>query len=119
MDLRRQQAFYSFVTKVFKTRSKHHDAGTGSFHSSSVNSEILVQSYDIVIEFSIVFLYLDSVIDNRQDRKVQHKMSDIIALVFFAIPVNAVEWISIDIFGEEHETFLKKYLEFPNGKRYN
>ena len=46
-------------------------------------------------------------------------MSDIIALVFFAIPVNAVEWISIEIFGKEHETFLKKYLELPNGKRYN
>jgi hypothetical protein len=28
--------------------------------------------------------YLETVIDNRQETKVQHKMSDIIAIVFMA-----------------------------------
>ena len=35
--------------------------------------------------------YLDTVTDNRQEKKVQHKMSDIIALVFFAMLANADE----------------------------
>jgi len=55
------------------------------------------------------------VIDNRQEKKVRHKMSDIIALVFFAMLANANEWVAIEIFGKEHETFLRKYLELPNG----
>jgi len=38
-----------------------------------------------------VFKYLETVIDNRQEKKVRHKMSDIIALVFFAMLANANE----------------------------
>jgi len=59
--------------------------------------------------------YLKKVRDNRQEKKVQHKMSDIIALVFFAILANADEWVGIEIFGKEHETYLRRYLELPNG----
>jgi len=62
-----------------------------------------------------VLQYLDMVVDSRQARKVQHKMSDIIALVFFAMLSNADEWVEIEIFGKEHEGFLRKYLELPNG----
>jgi len=53
--------------------------------------------------------------DNRQEKKVLHKMSDIIALVFFAMLANANEWVEIEIFGQEHEAFLRRYLELPNG----
>lgn len=28
---------------------------------------------------------------------------------------NANEWPTIEIFGKEHEKFLRKYLELPNG----
>jgi predicted transposase YbfD/YdcC len=59
--------------------------------------------------------YLNMVNDNRQTRKVQHKMSDIIALVFFATLANANEWVAIEIFGREHEEFLRKYLELASG----
>lgn len=59
--------------------------------------------------------YLDMVTDNRQAKKVKHKMGDIIALVFFAMLANADEWVEIETFGEEHEEFLRKYLELPNG----
>ena len=59
--------------------------------------------------------YLETVEDNRQEKKVRHKMSDIIALVFFAMLSNADEWTEIEIFGQEHEEFLKKYLELPFG----
>ena len=58
---------------------------------------------------------LEQVIDTRQEKKVLHKMEDIIALVFFAMLANANEWIEIELFGKEHEQFLRKYLELPNG----
>jgi predicted transposase YbfD/YdcC len=42
-------------------------------------------------------------------------MSDIIAVVFFATLANSDEWTSIEIFAKEHEKFLRRYLELPNG----
>jgi len=42
-------------------------------------------------------------------------MGDIIALVFFALVGNADDFVEIEVFGNEHEEFLKKYLELPNG----
>ena len=62
-----------------------------------------------------ILQYLELVTDNRQEKKVLHKMSDIIALVFFAMLSNANEWVEYEIFGQEHEEFLRKYLELPNG----
>ncbi|BCJ93140.1 ISAs1 family transposase [Anaerocolumna cellulosilytica] len=59
--------------------------------------------------------YLEQVEDLRQKKKILYKMSDIIALVFFAMLANADEWIAIEIFGKEHEKFLRRYLELPNG----
>lgn len=57
---------------------------------------------------------LSTVEDRRQEKKVQHKMSDIIAIVLFASLVNANEWMEIYYFAKEHETYLRKYLELPN-----
>lgn len=62
-----------------------------------------------------IMKYLSIVTDKRQERKVLHKMSDIIALVFFAMLGNANEWVEIETFGEEHEEFLRRYLELRNG----
>ena len=59
--------------------------------------------------------YLETVTDHRQEKKVRHKIGDIIALVFFAMLANANEWVAIEIFGKEHEEFLRRYLELPNG----
>ena len=59
--------------------------------------------------------YLNLVTDTRQEKKVLHKMGDIIALVFFALLSNADEWTAIEVFGKEHEEFLRKYLELPHG----
>jgi len=59
--------------------------------------------------------YLQGVIDRRQKKKVLHKMGDIIALVFFAQLANANEWVAIEIFGREHEKFLRGYLALTNG----
>lgn len=59
--------------------------------------------------------YLINVTDMRQEKKVWHKMSDIIALVFFAMLSGADEWTEYEIFAKEHEVFLRTYLELPNG----
>ena len=62
-----------------------------------------------------ILKYLSTVMDMRQEKKVLHKMRDIIALVFFAMLSNANEWVEIEAFGNEHEPFLREYLELPNG----
>lgn len=62
-----------------------------------------------------ILAYLSTVEDKRQARKVLHKMSDIIALVFFASLANADDFVEIEVFGKEHEDFLREYLELPNG----
>jgi predicted transposase YbfD/YdcC len=68
-----------------------------------------------VAKLENILKYLNKVSDNRQERKVRHKMSDIIALVFFATLANMNDWVSIEIFGKEHEQFLRKHLELANG----
>lgn len=62
-----------------------------------------------------ILKYLDLVMDSRQEKKVLHKMKDIILLVFLALLANADEWTEIEIFGKEHEEFLRGYMELPHG----
>src|SRR5699024_3311251 len=59
--------------------------------------------------------YVSTVTDCRQEKKVRHKMMDIIMLVFFATLANADDWVEIEVFGKEHEDFLRNYLELPYG----
>ena len=59
--------------------------------------------------------YVSTVTDARQEKKVLHKMMDIIMLVFFAMLANADDWVEMEVFGKEHETFLRNYLELTNG----
>lgn len=59
--------------------------------------------------------YLETVTDTRQAAKVRHKLKDIIMLVFFATVANADDWVEMEVFGKEHEDFLRRYLELSNG----
>lgn len=59
--------------------------------------------------------YVSTVTDIRQEKKVLHKMMDIIMLVFFATLGDADDWVEMEVFGKEHEDFLRNYLELPNG----
>ena len=59
--------------------------------------------------------YVSTVTDIRQEKKVRHKMMDIIMLVFFAMLGNADDWVEMEVFGKEHEDFLRNYLELPYG----
>jgi predicted transposase YbfD/YdcC len=67
------------------------------------------------IEMLKLLTHLEMITDNRQEKKVRHKMKEVIALVFFASIGNADDFVEIETFGEEHEEFLRKYLELPNG----
>lgn len=62
-----------------------------------------------------IMAYLERVEDKRQEKKVRHKMGDIIALVFFASVANADDFVEIEVFGKEYNEFLGKYLELPGG----
>jgi predicted transposase YbfD/YdcC len=62
-----------------------------------------------------IMQYLTYAVDSRQKGKISHKMSDIIALVFFAMLAGADEWTEYEVFGKEHEQYLRKYLELPYG----
>ena len=53
--------------------------------------------------------------DPRQQAKVKHLMSDIIAIVFFAELANASEWIEISLFAQANEKPLREHLELPHG----
>lgn len=59
--------------------------------------------------------YVSTVADIRQEKKVLHKMMDIIMIVFFAMLSNADDWVEMEVFAREHEDFLRNYLELPNG----
>lgn len=46
---------------------------------------------------------------HQTGKKVLHKMMDIIMLA------NADDWVEMEVFGREHESFLSDYLELPSG----
>ena len=53
--------------------------------------------------------------DIRQEWKIKHKISDIIAIVLLALLGNADEWELIEDFAYANERFMKEHLELPNG----
>jgi len=62
-----------------------------------------------------IFQWLNLVVDIRQAKKVKHMMKDIILIVFFAKLAKADEWMDIYYFAASKESFLKKYMDLPNG----
>ncbi len=57
--------------------------------------------------------------DVRQEKRVLHKMLDIIMLVFFAMLANADDWVEMEVFGKGHEDFLRNFWKISrrNGMR--
>ena len=62
-----------------------------------------------------LFEKLERINDPRQPWKIKHKLSDIIAIVFFAMLGNADEWEEIQTFAIMNEEVLRTYLELPGG----
>ena len=59
--------------------------------------------------------WMDYIEDIRQEKKVRHKLKDIIVIVLFATLSNVDDWVEIEFFAHYHEEYLKKYIELKNG----
>ena len=53
--------------------------------------------------------------DPRIDRQRLHKLIDIIVIAICGVICGADTWVDIAHYGNEKKSFLKKYLELPNG----
>ena len=58
---------------------------------------------------------MDYIEDMRQEKKVRHKLKDIIVIVLFATLANVDDWVEMEYFAHYHEEYLKKYIELKNG----
>ena len=53
--------------------------------------------------------------DKRQEKKVRHKLLDIVVVMLFAKLANADDWQEVEIFAKSNEEFLRQYIELENG----
>lgn len=53
--------------------------------------------------------------DPRMDRTKKHKLIDILFITLAAILCGCEDWEDIESYGHKKESWLKKYLELPNG----
>ena len=51
----------------------------------------------------------------RQERKVKHKLKDIIVIVLFATLANVDDWVEMEYFAYYNEEYLKRYIKLENG----
>ena len=59
--------------------------------------------------------WMEYIEDVRQERKVRHKLKDILVIVLFATLANADDWVEIAMFAREYQDYLRKYIELKNG----
>lgn len=53
--------------------------------------------------------------DPRIEKKTAHKLIDIVIIAICAVISGAESWTEIEMFGQEKEEWLRRYLELPNG----
>jgi predicted transposase YbfD/YdcC len=58
---------------------------------------------------------MNGIRDIRQEWKIKHKLSEIVAIVLLAMLANANEWELIEDFAYANEEFLRRHLELANG----
>ena len=59
--------------------------------------------------------WMEYIEDVRQERKVRHKLKDILVIVLFATLANADDWVEMALFAKEYQDYLRKYIELKNG----
>ena len=59
--------------------------------------------------------WLEYIEDKRQEKKVRHKLKDILAIVLVATLSNADDWIEMALFAENFQDYLRNYIELKNG----
>ena len=70
---------------------------------------------DYGLFYSIFSPRLEEITDPREQWKIKHLVSEIIAIVFFAVLCNENEWVAIEDFARDMEDELKLYLTLPGG----
>lgn len=65
--------------------------------------------------FNILTGRVNNLTDTRQQSKVKHKVSDIIAIVFFSLISGIDEWDEMEEFAIENKEMFSRYLELSNG----
>lgn len=59
--------------------------------------------------------WMDYIEDIRQEKKVRHKLKDIIVIVLFATLANVDDWVEMEYFANYHQDYLRNYIELKNG----
>lgn len=59
--------------------------------------------------------WMEVIEDFRQEKKVRHKLKDILVIVLFATLANADDWIEIWMFAHKKEEYLRQYITLENG----
>lgn len=53
--------------------------------------------------------------DSRQEKKIQHKLLDIVIMTIVAVMCGCTDWEEVAEFGRARQTVLRRYLKLPNG----
>lgn len=64
---------------------------------------------------SRLYAALTTITDFRMEKKVKHKLVDILAIGICAVIANADEWVDMEEFGKEQHEWFKTWLELPSG----
>lgn len=59
--------------------------------------------------------WMEYIEDVRQEKKVRHKLKDILVIVLFATLANVDDWVEMEYFANYHQDYLRKYIELKNG----
>jgi hypothetical protein len=59
--------------------------------------------------------YFSELTDHRVERSKEHLMEDIIFITIAAVICGAETWNDIEEYGKSKETWLRQYLQLPNG----
>lgn len=59
--------------------------------------------------------WMDEIEDTRQEKKVRHKLKDILVIALFATLSNVDDWVEMEYFAHYHQEYLRKYVELKNG----
>src|SRR5512133_1226651 len=62
-----------------------------------------------------LFGHFAQVTDPRMERTKEHLLLDIIAIAVCGVISGADNWVDIEIFGREKESWLRQFLSLPNG----
>lgn len=58
--------------------------------------------------------WMEYIEDVRQEKKVSHKLKDILVIVLFATLADADDWVEIAMFAGAYQDYLRKYIELKN-----